>query len=145
MTLDPAACAEAPHPHGRFYRHCSTATASRPPRLNCFGLHEWAMVYRQTPEQVRHFGWPLRLGHKGTDELSSRRRSDVDTSTRFRFFTPPAPPRNAAAADAGGQVELEQPGCLHGNMDLYKAAYKLEPYVPSELVADCFELAVADP
>src|SRR6185312_13232047 len=22
------------------------ATASRPARLNCFGLHEWAMVYR---------------------------------------------------------------------------------------------------
>ena len=22
------------------------ATAARPARLNCFGLHEWAMVYR---------------------------------------------------------------------------------------------------
>jgi hypothetical protein len=27
-------------------------------------------------------------------------------------------------------------------MDLYKWAYKLDPYVPSELVADCFELAL---
>ena len=26
-------------------------------------------------------------------------------------------------------------------MDLYKWAYKLSPLVPSELVADCFELA----
>jgi len=26
-------------------------------------------------------------------------------------------------------------------MDLYKWAYKLDPYVPSALVADCFELA----
>ena len=28
-------------------------------------------------------------------------------------------------------------------MDLYKWAYKLLPATPSELVADCFELAVA--
>src|SRR5689334_24810540 len=37
--------------------------------------------------------------------------------------------------------DLEQPGCLHANMDLYKWAYKLSPYVESELVADCFDLA----
>ena len=39
------------------------------------------------------------------------------------------------------QPELEQPGCLHAGMDLYKWAYKLDPFVPSELVADCFALA----
>lgn len=27
-------------------------------------------------------------------------------------------------------------------MDLFKWAYKLDPFVPAELVADCFELAV---
>lgn len=36
---------------------------------------------------------------------------------------------------------MEQPGCLHGNMDLYKWAYKLVPAVSSDLLADCFELA----
>ena len=36
---------------------------------------------------------------------------------------------------------LEQRGCLHANMDLYKWAFKLAPYTPSELIADCFELA----
>jgi hypothetical protein len=40
------------------------------------------------------------------------------------------------------QLALEQPGCLHAGMDLYKWAYKLDPYPPSELVADCFELAL---
>jgi hypothetical protein len=39
------------------------------------------------------------------------------------------------------QQELEQPGCLHANMDLYKWAYKLSPLVPSDLVADAFGLA----
>jgi hypothetical protein len=36
---------------------------------------------------------------------------------------------------------MEQPGCLHGNMDLYKWAYKLSPASPSDLTADCFDLA----
>jgi hypothetical protein len=38
-------------------------------------------------------------------------------------------------------VQLEQRGCLHANMDLYKWASKLAPFAPSELIADCFELA----
>jgi hypothetical protein len=36
---------------------------------------------------------------------------------------------------------MEQPGCLHATMDLYKWAYKLAPATPSELLADCFALA----
>jgi hypothetical protein len=36
---------------------------------------------------------------------------------------------------------FEQPACLHAGMDLYKHAFRLVPMVPSELVADCFELA----
>ena len=36
---------------------------------------------------------------------------------------------------------MEQPGCLHSNMDLYKWAYKLSPASPSDLTADCFDLA----
>jgi hypothetical protein len=142
VTLDPAACTEPRVRTAEFYLALLGATVSRPPRLNCFGLHEWAMVYRQTPAQVRHFGWPLRLGHQGTDELVESSQVRCGHFDAFRFFTPPARPRNAIQPTRESQVELEQPGCLHGNMDLYKAAYKLEPYVPSELVADCFELAL---
>ena len=36
---------------------------------------------------------------------------------------------------------MEQPGCLHANMDLYKWAYKLSPAIPSALTMDCFDLA----
>jgi hypothetical protein len=36
---------------------------------------------------------------------------------------------------------MEQPGCLHGTMDLYKWAYKLSPAIASDLTADCFDLA----
>jgi hypothetical protein len=143
VTLDPAACAESRVRTAEFYLALLTATASRPARLNCFGLHEWAMVYRQTPEQVRHFGWPLRLGHQETDELVEAQQVRCGHFDAFRFFTPHARPRNTLQPTRESQVEMEQPGCLHGNMDLYKVAYKLEPYVPSELLADCFELASA--
>jgi hypothetical protein len=37
-------------------------TASRPPHLGCFGMHEWAMVYGLAPGELRHAGYPLRLG-----------------------------------------------------------------------------------
>ncbi|PPK66909.1 3-methyladenine DNA glycosylase [Actinokineospora auranticolor] len=123
-----------------FVRDLLAATASRPPRLGCFGLHEWAMVYRAG--EVRHEAWPLRLGSAGTDavvEASTIKCSHFDA---YRFFTEPARPLNTLAPSREGQVAMEQPGCLHATMDLFKWAYKLAPHTPSELVADCFELAV---
>jgi hypothetical protein len=38
---------------------------------------------------------------------------------------------------------MEQPGCLHAGMDVYKWAIKLGPLVPGELLLDAFELAAA--
>lgn len=119
-----------------------TATAGRTASFGCFGLHEWAMVYRQRPEQVRHDAWPLRLGSEGTDRVVESQRVQCGHFDAFRFFTPDARPRNAVQPTRETQVDLEQPGCLHANMDLFKWAYKLDPATPSELVADCFELAV---
>ncbi len=124
-----------------FVRSLLIATLERPAQLGCFALHEWAMLYRLPPEQVRHTGLALRLGHDGTDtvvESHPLRCSHVDA---FRFFTEPARPLNALQPTRASQVALEQPGCLHAGMDLYKWADKLTPAVPSELVADAFELA----
>ena len=59
----------------------------------------------------------------------------------YRFFTAAARPRNAVAPTRADQVALEQPGCLHATMDLYKWAYKLSPATPGDLLADCFTLA----
>ncbi len=117
------------------------ATASRPPQLGCFGLHEWAMVYRQPAEQVRHAGWPLRLGASGTDEVVESHRIGCSHFDAFRFFTEPARPLNVLQPAADDRPAFEQPGCLHAGMDLYKHAYRLSPLVSSDLVADCFELA----
>ena len=59
----------------------------------------------------------------------------------FRFFTAPAAARNESQLTRSGQIDSEQPGCLHATMDLYKWCYKLGPLVNSELLMDCLELA----
>ncbi len=124
-----------------FVRSVLAGTLSRPAQFGCLGLHEWAMVYRQSSSDVRHEAYPLRLGSSGTDAVVESHRVRCSHFDAYRFFTEPARPLNALSPSRASQPVLEQGGCLHANMDLYKWAYKLTPLVPSELVADCFELA----
>ncbi|MDD7940403.1 3-methyladenine DNA glycosylase [Actinomycetospora lutea] len=114
------------------------ATADRPAQLGCFGLHEWAMVYRD--RDTRH-PVPLRLGAAGTDAVVESHRIRCSHFDAYRFFTDAAAPRNTVTPTRARQVELEQPGCLHAGMDLYKWADKLGPLVPGELLLDTFALA----
>ena len=117
-----------------------TATADRQPQFGCFGMHEWAMVYRQPADQVRH-DVPLRLGAAGTDEVVEQHRIGCTHFDAFRFFTDEARPLNTHQPTRDLQPRLEQGGCLHANMDLYKWAAKLLPLTPGDLLLDCFELA----
>jgi hypothetical protein len=118
------------------------ATAARPAALGCFGMHEWAMVYRAPADALRHAAHPLRLGSIGTDAVVESMPLRCTHFDAFRFFTTEAEPLNEARPTRQGMVELEQPGCLHANMDCYRVAYTLWPLVSSELVADCFDLAL---
>ncbi|TSE01414.1 3-methyladenine DNA glycosylase [Skermania sp. ID1734] len=117
-----------------------TATAQRPAHLACFGLHEWAMVYRST--EIRHRNVELRLGRAGTDAVVESMPLRCTHYDAYRFFTPDAAPLNAQPLTRADQVRREQPGCLHASMDLYKWCYKLAPMVESSLTVDCFELAL---
>ncbi|USQ79260.1 3-methyladenine DNA glycosylase [Ornithinimicrobium faecis] len=125
-----------------FVRRLLSSTLSRPGRFGCFGLHEWAMVYRADDEQVRHGGWPLRLGSAGTDQVVEQATITCSHFDAYRFFTPDAAPLNRLSPTRGDQVTMEQPGCLHGGMDVYKWCFKLTPLVPSELTLDAFRLAL---
>ncbi len=129
------------HSAVQWIRRLVASTASRPAVFGCFGLHEWAMVYRQSAEDRRHTSYPLRLGHERTDEVVASARITCSHYDAYRFFTPPARPLNLLAPTREKQLELDQPGCLHAAMDCYKWAYKLAPLTSSELVADCFALA----
>ncbi|GAA4534380.1 3-methyladenine DNA glycosylase [Amycolatopsis samaneae] len=141
VCLDPSGFTEGKARTAKFVRQLLTATAGRAPRLSCFGLHEWAMVYREPAETVRHAQLPLRLGSAGTDTVVESLDIRCGHFDAFRFFTGPARPRNGLTPTRETQVDLEQPGCLHANMDLFKWAYKLDPFVEAELIADCFVLA----
>jgi len=164
VALQPTAVGPAPHAAWRWYRvepdggvaldtaafladrgetvafvhRLLGATASRPAFTGCFGLHEWAMVYRQ--EQHRH-ELPLRLGQAGTDAVVEAHPIRCTHYDAFRFFTPAAVPLNRERPTRATQPDVEQPGCLHASMDCHKWALKLGPAVPGELALDCFELA----
>lgn len=116
-------------------------TASRPGNFSCFGLHEWAMAYRSDLHGVRHEYLPLRLGGAGTDAVVEQHQIRCTHFDAFRFYAPEAAPLNQLQPTRQTQRKLEQPGCLHANMDLYKWGYKLLPAVSSELVTDAFELS----
>ena len=116
-------------------------TRERPAQTGCFALHEWAMTYRLSQEQVRHTYLPLRLTPDeiaDTVESIGLRCSHIDA---FRFFTPDAVPLNATTPTREAQPLNEQPGCLHAAMDLYKYAFWHSPFVSSDLVLDCFRNA----
>ena len=114
-------------------------TQSREPFFGCFGLHEWAMVYKEAP---RHRAVPLRLGAAGTDavvEANSLKCSHFDA---FRFFAPEAVARNRVALTRAGALDSDNPACLHVVMDLYRHAYKLAPFTGSEVTRAAFHLAL---
>ena len=117
------------------------ATAERAPAFGCFGLHEWAMVYRLQPGEIRHTALPLRFPPEETARITESLPIRCTHFDAFRFFTPAARPLNRFQPERATTAELEQRGCLHANMDLYKWAFKLAPFTPGELVADCFALA----
>lgn len=119
-------------------RRLLEATAARPAHFDCFGLHEWAMVYRT--DRPRH-DLPLRLGAQGTDEVVESHQLRCTHFDAFRFFTEPARPLNITPLTRADQPEREQCGCLHATMDLYKWAWKMGPLVPGELWLDTLDLA----
>jgi len=141
VAVDPAALPAHRFKTVAWLRSMLAGMRDRPAFFGCFGLHEWAMVYRQSPEEVRHNAWPLRFP---PDEIARIVESQSICCTHFdafRFFTPPARPLNKLQPTRADTQQLEQRGCLHANMDLYKWAFKLAPFSPAELVADCFALA----
>ena len=138
LVVDAAAFAREKAPLARLIQIMLRRTADRPGRFDCFGLHEWAMVYRQ--DAHRH-PVPLRLGQDGTDAVVDEHELKCSHFDAFRFFTPDAVPRNTLLPTRERQPDLDQPGCLHAGMDVYKWAVKLGPLVPGDLLLDAFELA----
>jgi hypothetical protein len=141
VAVDPTALPPSRRAFVEWLHTLLEAMQTRPAFFGCFGLHEWAMVYRQSPEEIRHNAWPLRFPPAELARIVEAGPVCCSHFDAFRFFTAPARPLNRLQPDRDSTAQLEQRGCLHANMDLYKWAFKLAPFTPAELVADCFELA----
>lgn len=115
------------------------ATSQREPTFTCLGLHEWAMVYRDPT--VRHPQMPLRIARAAIDAIVESQPLRCTHFDAYRFFSAAAVPRNRIALTRADTTQHDQAGCIHVNMDLYKFAYLIAPYCPSELLADAFQMA----
>lgn len=115
-------------------------SANRKPSFGCFGMHEWAMVYKA--DYVRHDYLSLRMEMDELAEFVESRPLVCTHFDAFRFFTDEAKPRNKFELNRDKFVEMEQPGCLHTNMDLYKWSFKMYPWISSNIIRRAFELAV---
>ncbi len=141
LSLPASAFPEHRVPYLRWAVAYLEAVLAREPSFACLGLHEWAMVYRDPA--VRHPYVPLRLSRAATDAVVDSQALRCTHYDAFRFFTPAATPRNRWALTRAMTTEHDQPGCIHANMDLYRFAYKIAPFCPSDVVGDAFELARA--
>lgn len=139
LELNPQAIRPAQIRQLEWIGSLSRAIAGRQPRLSCFGLHEWAMVYRSN--EIRHAA-PLRLSSAQIAQTVESMPICCSHYDAFRFFAPEAVRLNVIQPRDDSRIELEQGGCIHANMDLYKWAFKLSPLISSDLLGACFFLAV---
>lgn len=114
----------------------------RAARYGCFGLHEWAMVYKASPDTIRHSGFKLRISPEAIKDFVDSQALCCTHYDAFRFFTPEARPLNMYTPAIETRLDLEQGGCVHANMDIYKWAVKLWPWIGSDFISKAFLLAV---
>lgn len=114
-------------------------TTERPAAFHCFGLHEWAMVYKT--DAPRHSQVALRLSKSEIAKVVEDSQLRCTHYDAYRFFTPEAAPLNRHTLSRATTTDLDQRGCIHVTMDLYRFAHKIAPWCPSDLIADSFMLA----
>ncbi|MGB0991599.1 MAG: 3-methyladenine DNA glycosylase [Akkermansiaceae bacterium] len=118
-----------------------TLTQSRAANFSCAGMHEWAMVY--SGADVRHReSAPLRFPQNEIDRIVESLPITCSHFDAFRFFSPDAIKFNRLQPTLGTREQHEQPACLHANMDLYKWASKAMPWVGTDVLWQCFLLAL---
>ncbi|MFT7520935.1 MAG: hypothetical protein ACI9MC_003086 [Kiritimatiellia bacterium] len=122
----------------RWIHELLAATAARTPMFACFGMHEWALVHDR---ELMHPTFELRVSRDQIAEQLHRTGLRCTHYDAFRFFSDSGKALNEHALSAQHMLLLEQPGCVHTNMDLYRWAWKLAPWVASEIVGEAFELA----
>ncbi|MFU8893499.1 MAG: 3-methyladenine DNA glycosylase [Luteolibacter sp.] len=141
IRLDPSRIPDKKRERFAWIGDLLAATHERSANFACHGMHEWAMVYQA--EDVRHSeNTPLRLTQPEIDAFVRSRPIACSHHDAFRFFAKSARNLNRLQPTLDSRIAMEQPGCVHANMDLYKWAAKLMPWCGSDLLLDTFELAL---
>jgi hypothetical protein len=140
VALDPAQFPARRLKATRWVLSVLRGAQARAPHLGCYGMHEWAMVYKI--DAPRHAQLPLRMAPEALAAFVESRPIRCTHYDAFRFFTEAARPLNRVQPTLEDMEALEQPACLHTNMDLYKWSHKLWPWVDSGLILDALELAL---
>ncbi len=137
--LDPSLLPEKRLSSARWILNMLENTQNSRPSFGCFGMHEWAMVYKT--DKPRHDQLPLRMEPEELEKFVESRPLLCTHFDAYRFFTPDAVPLNKHELSREVFEDMEQPGCIHTNIDLYKWAFKLYPWISSDLILEAFELA----
>ena len=109
------------------------ATRANAPILNCHGLHEWAMVYKNTAEEKSYQPQlEFRVAQEEIDrvvETSTLRCSHIDALRMFSEDAQRDIPNEFGSIGVDvsreDQAILEQPGCIHAAIDLLKWCLKV--------------------
>ncbi len=145
VSVDVDAFLEARGDTVRFVHDLLGRTAARPGRFGCFGLHEWAMVYRLDSSDVRHAGWPLRLGPDGTDAVVESHQVACSHFDAFRFFTPEAVPRNLLSPPEPTSRHSSSPAASMPGWTSTSGPTSSSPRSRASSSMECFEPCPGDP
>ncbi len=138
LSLNKNNIQESTYKAAAFVATLSDNILKQPPKFNCFGLHEWAMVYKLSHEALRHHDHMLRLPMEELVSFVESQKICCSHYDAFRFFTKEALPLNVLNPVLETRAEMEQGGCLHANMDLYKWATRFWPWIGSDFIAKTF-------
>jgi hypothetical protein len=132
-----------------WYRSVLQQTVTADPVLHCHGMHEWAMQYwpegaSPPPSAKYQKHLPLRVSRGVINDAVERKGISCTHVDALRYFAPAAGPLNhhGHSLKREQQLELEQPACVHAQMDLLKMALKLVPFCDPILLQNSLEIAL---
>ena len=124
-------------------------TLQAEPVLHCHGLHEWAMQYKPAgqpdpPSAKYQAHLPLRVSRQIINDTVERKGVSCTHVDALRFFAPAAGPLNhyGFPLKRQDQPRLEQPACVHAQMDLLKMTLRLQPFCNPILLQQVLELSL---
>lgn len=125
-------------------------TINSKPNYNCYGLHEWAMLYSTSgngssgDQRDRHQSTlELRVNQSVINHVVETSKLTCTHFDAFRFFHTKAQSYNTITPlTRSNQIEHEQPACIHACMDLFKYAYELHPLINSRLLQQALRIAL---